>query len=102
MTQNVKNVDNALLNSQAPQSTGDFLGAYLRRLRGGDLGPLPIILGLIVIAFFFQSQNPRFLTAPNFVNLILQMTGITTIAFGVVFILLLGEIDLSVGYVSAV
>jgi hypothetical protein len=54
MTQKVKSADNALLNSQAPQSTGEFLSAYLRRLRGGDLGPLPIILGLIVIAFFLS------------------------------------------------
>jgi D-xylose transport system permease protein len=102
MTQKVKNVDNALLASQEQQSSTDFLTAYFRRLRGGDLGALPIILGLVVIAAFFQSQNPNFLTAKNFVNLVVQMTGITTIAYGVVFILILGEIDLSVGYVSAV
>jgi len=102
MTQKVKNLDNALLASQEPQTTGDFLNAYFRRLRGGDLGPLPIVLGLIVIAVIFQSQNSNFLTAKNFVNLVVQMTGITTIAYGVVFILILGEIDLSVGYVSAV
>lgn len=102
MTQKVKNLDNALLASQAPQSTTDFLTAYLRRLRGGDLGALPIILGLIIIAIIFQTQNANFLTAKNFVNLVVQMTGITTIAYGVVFILILGEIDLSVGYVSAV
>ncbi|MDM8531078.1 hypothetical protein QUF63_07885 [Anaerolineales bacterium HSG25] len=76
--------------------------SYIHRVKTGDLGSLPIILGLIAIAIVFQSQNENFLTARNFVNLIVQMAGITTIAYGVVFVLLLGEIDLSIGYVSAV
>jgi len=75
---------------------------YMRRVRSGDLGSLPIILGVIVIAIIFQTQNHNFLTARNFVNLILQMAAITSIAYGVVYVLLLGEIDLSVAYVSAV
>lgn len=82
-------------------SARDYWRAYGRRLRGGDLGLLPILAGLALIAVIFQSQNPNFLTARNFVNLIVQMAGITAIAYGVVFVLLLGEIDLSVGYVSA-
>lgn len=84
-----------------PPSVSDYWRAYGRRLRSGDLGLLPILAGLALIAIIFQSQNPNFLTARNFVNLIVQMAGITTIAYGVVFVLLLGEIDLSVGYVSA-
>lgn len=71
-------------------------------VRAGDLGSLPIVLGLLVIVVLFQSQNDRFLTAGNFVNLIVQAAAITTIAMGIVFVLLLGEIDLSVGYVSGV
>ncbi len=71
-------------------------------VRGGQLGSLPIIVGLIIIAIVFQSQNDRFLTAGNFVNLIVQSAAYTTIAMGIVFVLLLGEIDLSVGYVSGV
>ena len=71
-------------------------------VRSGQLGSLPIILGLIIIAIVFQSQNDRFLTAGNFVNLIVQSAAYTTIAMGIVFVLLLGEIDLSVGYVSGV
>jgi D-xylose transport system permease protein len=63
---------------------------------------LPILLGLVLIAVIFQAQNPNFLTARNFVNLVVQMAGIATIAYGIVFVLLLGEIDLSVAYVSAV
>jgi len=76
--------------------------AYFKRMRAGDLGSLPIILGLVVIAAIFQTQNENFLTPRNFVNLIVQMAGITTMAYGVVYVLLLGEIDLSIGYVSAV
>lgn len=84
------------------QSLGDYAQTYGRRLRSGDLGAIPIILGLILITIIFQSLNENFLTPRNFVNLIVQMAGITVIAIGVVFVLLLGEIDLSIGYVSAV
>ena len=82
------------------------LGAYARRwwtdVRAGDLGSLPIIVGLVIIAVVFQSQNDRFLTASNFVNLILQTAPYAVIAMGVTFALLLGEIDLSIGFVSGV
>ncbi|MEW5961916.1 MAG: ABC transporter permease, partial [Chloroflexota bacterium] len=91
-----------LLAGQPTPTSLEYMRAYLRRVRSGDLGLLPIILGLVIIAVIFQWQNQNFLTARNFVNLIVQMAGITTIAYGVVFVLLLGEIDLSVGYVSAV
>ncbi|MEZ4517969.1 MAG: sugar ABC transporter permease [Chloroflexota bacterium] len=80
----------------------EHVAGYLTRLRRGDVGMLPILLGLIVIAIIFQSLNENFLSPRNFVNLIVQMAGITVIAIGVVYVLLLGEIDLSIGYVSAV
>lgn len=79
-----------------------WIGENVRRIRAGDLGSLPIVIGLIIIAVMFQSLNSNYLTARNFVNLIVQMAGITTIAYGIVFVLLLGEIDLSVSYVSAI
>jgi D-xylose transport system permease protein len=72
----------------------------LRALREGELGALPIVVGIIVIGIYFQSRNSQFLTAGNFVNLLAQMSAITIIGMGVVFVLLLGEIDLSIGYVS--
>jgi D-xylose transport system permease protein len=85
---------------------GESLQHYARRwwagVKAGDLGSLPIIVGLILIAIVFQSQNSNFLTSGNFVNLIVQAAAITTIGMGIVFVLLLGEIDLSVGFVSAV
>ncbi|MEM7534654.1 MAG: ABC transporter permease [Chloroflexota bacterium] len=93
---------NALLASRSSQTVGEYIRSYFQRIGSGDLGAIPIIFGLIVIAVIFQTQNENFLTPRNFVSLILQMAGITTIAYGVVFVLLLGEIDLSIGYVSAV
>jgi len=75
---------------------------WLLGVRAGDVGSLPIILALIAIAVFFQLKNSHFDDPGNIVNLSIQMAGITTIGFGVVFVLLLGEIDLSVGYVSGV
>ena len=87
------------------EDTGGLAGAardWWTNVRSGQLGSLPIIFGLIIIAIVFQSQNDRFLTASNFVNLIVQSAAFATIAMGIVFVLLLGEIDLSVGYVSGV
>jgi D-xylose transport system permease protein len=79
---------------------GQFARERVRSMREGDLGSLPIVIGIIVIAIYFQSRNSNFLTAANFVNLIPQMAAVMIIGTGVVFVLLLGEIDLSVGYVS--
>jgi D-xylose transport system permease protein len=80
--------------------------AYARRwwidVKSGELGSLPIVVGLIIIAIVFQTQNDRFLTAGNFVNLIVQTAPYAVIAMGVTFVLLLGEIDLSIGFVSGV
>lgn len=95
-------VQSALLASQQPQSPGEYVRAYINRLRGGDLGSLPIILGLVIIAIIFQSANSAFLTPRNIVNLVVQMATYAVIGYGIVFVLLLGEIDLSVGYISAV
>ena len=86
----------------ANESLSDFARRWWAGVRTGDLGSLPIIVGLILIAIIFQAQNSQFLTAGNFVNLIVQMAAITIIGMGIVFVLLLGEIDLSVGYVSGV
>lgn len=100
-TQDAQVVD-ALAQSTITPSVGEYFQNYFNRLRSGDLGMLPIIIGLAIIAIIFQTQNENFLTARNFVSLITQMAGITTIAYGIVFVLLIGEIDLSVGYISAV
>lgn len=80
----------------------EYTAAYWTRVKSGDLGSLPIIFGLIAIAIIFSTQSDVFLSAPNFVNLIRQSAGLMLIAIGVVFVLLVAEIDLSVGFVSAV
>jgi len=73
-----------------------------RRIRQGDLGPLPVIIGLLIIAVVFQNLNANFLTPRNISNLIVQIGVVGTLGSGVVFVLLLGEIDLSLGAVSGV
>jgi D-xylose transport system permease protein len=71
-----------------------------RKLAQGEAGPLLVILMVAAIWTFFQFQNDRFLSAGNLTNLMLQQAAVATISIGVVLILLLGEIDLSVGAVS--
>ncbi len=71
-----------------------------RRVIQGDLSSLRVVFGLILIAIIFQVQEPRFLSAENLTNLMLQITTIGLISVGIVYVLLLGEIDLSVGAVS--
>src|ERR1044072_2356006 len=75
---------------------------FLRRVRGGELGSLPVIIGLIVFLTIFQSQHAPFLLALTITNLTLQVAATGTIAVGIVLVLLLGEVDLSVGSVSGV
>jgi D-xylose transport system permease protein len=72
----------------------------VRRIVQGDLSSVRVILGLVLIAIIFQVQESRFLSAENLTNLMLQITTIGLISVGIVYVLLLGEIDLSVGAVS--
>ena len=83
-------------NVQA-HSIGDSATEYLNRLRGGDMGSLPAILGLVFLFVVFSSLNDRFLTTYNMANLVVQAGSIIVLAMGIVFVLLLGEIDLSAG-----
>ncbi|TAM70837.1 MAG: sugar ABC transporter permease [Microbacteriaceae bacterium] len=70
------------------------------RIRNGDIGSLPVIVGLVIIAAVFQTLNPLFLSSINLVNLMLDSAAIGTIAVGVVLVLLLAQIDLSIGSMS--
>ena len=72
------------------------------KMNSGDLGTIPVFFALILITIFFQLKNSNFLSAGNFNNLIVQMAGLAILAMGVVFVLLLGEIDLSIGYASGI
>src|SRR5512138_1465165 len=71
-----------------------------RPLTQGDIGSLPVLLGLVLIAIIFQIGNPFFLTPLNLTNLMVQIAALGTLAVGIVLVLLIGEIDLSVGAVS--
>jgi D-xylose transport system permease protein len=84
------------------QTLSGYFRLWWQGVRAGELGSLPIIVGLIVIFIVFGILEENFLTERNFTNLVLQMAAVATIAIGVVFVLLIGEIDLSVAYVSAV
>jgi D-xylose transport system permease protein len=92
----------AVIPPEELDSIGAAARGYLERLKAGDVGSLPVILGMVVIVIFFTAQSSAFFTAVNFNNLIVQMSGTVVVAIGVVFVLLLGEIDLSIGYVSGV
>ena len=88
--------------SGPPRTPREAADVLRMRLRSGELGPLPVILGLLVITVVFQSLNSNFLTAQNLYFLTLQMVAGGAIAVGIVLVLLLGEIDLSAGSVSGV
>jgi D-xylose transport system permease protein len=83
-------------------SLGEYARAWLRRVGSGESGALPVIIGLIVIGAYFQIRSSAFLSAGNIANLMGQAGWIITIAMAQVFVLLLGEIDLSVGYNAGV
>ena len=76
------------------------LAEFGRRMRGGDLGSLPVIVGLVVIWTVFQIANPVFLSPDNLVNLTLELCSVGVISLGIVCVLIAGQIDLSVGSVS--
>jgi len=83
-------------NAQAA-TIKDSARDYLNRLRAGDMGSLPAILGLIFLFILFASLNDKFLTTYNMANLVVQAGSICVMAMGLIFVLLLGEIDLSAG-----
>ena len=90
----------------APDVIADSFGEYVKiwwtRVRNGESGALPVILGLVVIVVYFQARSSLFLSAGNLVNLIEQAAWIVTLGMAEVFVLLLGEIDLSIGYTSVI
>ncbi len=88
--------------NSSPVTVAQFTHNWVLGIKNGELGALPIVVGLVVIAIVFQSLNHNFLTPGNFVNLMVQGSAMATLAMGIVFVLLIGEIDLSVGYVSGV
>ncbi|MFC0007056.1 sugar ABC transporter permease [Micromonospora siamensis] len=101
MTTTVVKKEGTAAVAPAP-SVGSHVRNYVSRVRGGDIGALPAVLGLIVLCTVFSIMRPSFLSAGNFANLFTQGAATTLIAMGLVFVLLLGEIDLSAGFASGV
>ncbi|GAA5156394.1 ABC transporter permease [Nocardioides marinquilinus] len=85
-----------------PQGIGDVVRGTIRRARGGDLGVLPVVGGIVVIWVVFQLTNRSFLSSTNLINLTIDLVPVGVIALGIVCVLLVGEIDLSVGSMSGV
>jgi len=92
----------AVPGTVAAGSLADYLHVWLVRLRAGESGVLPVIVGMFLIAVIFQTLNSKFLTAGNLVNLLVQGAVFMMLAMAEVFALLLGEIDLSAGFVAGV
>ena len=82
-------------------SLSEYARIWVRRVRSGESGALPVVIGLILIVAYFQFKNSLFLSAGNLVNLITQAAFIMTLGMAEVFVLLLGEIDLSAGFNAA-
>jgi D-xylose transport system permease protein len=84
------------------QGLAGYVTEFKRKMKAGDLGSIPVVIGLAIIWIIFQSLNSNFLTAGNLSDISVAMVGTGMIAVGIVFVLLLGEIDLSVGSLSGV
>src|SRR5512142_2419080 len=87
-------------SEQPGVSLGSVVSEYLSKVRAGDVGSLPAVLGFIVLVIFFSLKSDRFFTLLNMANLLQQGAGIIYVAMGLVFVLLLGEIDLSAGFAA--
>ncbi|HEX3898076.1 MAG TPA: ABC transporter permease [Mycobacteriales bacterium] len=89
-------------NELVADSLGEYAAAQWKRIKAGESGALPVIVGLVIIVIAFQTQNSKFLSATNLSNLIQQCGVFVLLGMAESFALLLGEIDLSTGYVMAI
>ena len=93
-------LDRSDLRVKHAASVGDNVTAFIVRVRSGDLGSLPVIVGLAIIWTVFTVMNPVFMSPNNLVNLLFDCSTVGVISLGIVCVLLLGQIDLSVGSMS--
>src|ERR1700675_3407618 len=94
--------DLAVAPELVANSLGEYVRAWFARIKGGGSGVLPVVGGLLLVSIVFQSLDSHFLTAGNLVNLLVQGAVISLLALGETYALLLGEIDLSIGFVSGI
>jgi D-xylose transport system permease protein len=83
-------------------SVSEYLKSSIARIRGGQTGVLPVVAGILLVSILFQSLNSQFLTARNLVDLLVQAAFVSVLAMGEIYVLLLGEIDLSIGFVAGI
>jgi D-xylose transport system permease protein len=81
---------------------GEFVSAFGKKVRSGESGLLPVLLGLLALMIFFQIKSSAFLSAGNLTNLLTQGTTFILLGMAEIWVLLLGDIDLSTGYVAAI
>ncbi|HTR71211.1 MAG TPA: ABC transporter permease [Mycobacteriales bacterium] len=89
-------------NELVADSLGEYLSGQWKRMKAGESGALPVVVGLLIIVIIFQVQNSKFLSTGNLTNLIEQAGVFVLLGMAEVFVLLLGEIDLSTGFVAGV
>lgn len=89
-------------HAAAPATLREYARTLRSRVLAGESGVLPVMLGVVLIAVIFQFENSHFLSAGNMVNLLVQGSVFMLIGMGAVFVLLLGEMDLSLGYVAGI
>jgi len=94
--------DGEFIGSGQDGGLGDQIRSYVSRLRNGEMGALPAVAGFIVLCVLFTALSPFFLTERNFANLLTQAATLVMLAMALVFVILLGEIDLSAGVTSGV
>lgn len=99
-TVNSKKLDQADSRVKHADGIADIVNAFFERVRAGDLGSLPVVIGLAIIWTVFYCLNPIFLSPNNLVNLLFDCSTVGVISLGIVCILMVGEIDLSVGSIS--
>ena len=100
MTSSAEPTTAELRQPDVPDSFAGVIRQRIEALKAGDVGSLPVLIFMVAIVVFFTLKVNVFFTAVNFDNLLPQMTQVTVMAIGVVFVLLIGEIDLSIGYLS--
>jgi len=101
-TGSIDSGSDGLIGSGQDGGLKDQVLGYVQKIRGGDMGALPALAGFVVLCVLFTTLSPFFLTERNFANLLTQAATLVMLAMALVFVILLGEIDLSAGVTSGV
>jgi D-xylose transport system permease protein len=95
-------VETGTIEAAEGTTLGEFVSAFVKKVQSGESGLLPVLLGLLALMIFFQIKSSAFLSAGNLTNLLTQGTTFILLGMAEIWVLLLGDIDLSTGYVAAI